>query len=165
MDPNFVHPKLFLFQPNSSTPIVLPSELSFNPPDLTKFISQYTNFYYKLPGLLSLYNQYARSFQKALTYEEKSAILYQAKEKLGTVADKEKTDALSYINVMSKALDNEQFIVIEKDRLEKINESKSLSTVKKNDIIHRINILNQFLMYSNSTNSINDTKKKQDDEF
>lgn len=66
MKPNFAHPQMFLFPKNSSTPIPYPENSPYQLTPLIRFISQNSQYNYRLTGTLSRYDDLVKDMVRYL---------------------------------------------------------------------------------------------------
>lgn len=142
--PNFKHPKMFLYLPNSTDNVPYPDSGAFNDLALTRFVSKHTDFFFGVPGTIENFDQLAEKFVAAHPADYDS-IIAEAETLSPTVELKDKANTGHYIKAMQKIKESGlSYIPAEIKRLESILASDKISDKKKSDMQKRLNIMHQF---------------------
>lgn len=145
----FQHPQLFLYKPNSETPIPYPQKDPFQATALTSFLSKHTSFFYGIPGLVAVFEKYSDVFVLSSDFE-KEDMLREAENSINTILNdnnnvKDKENGKYYIKIMKNIIKTgNKYVLEEMKRLQKIIDSEKVSAAKKVDVQRRLNILTQF---------------------
>jgi len=143
---DFKHPRLFLFKPDSKSPIAYSQKGAFNNIALTRWLSKQSDFYLDTPGTIHAYDKLVPDFFIAMSEGSGiDQILEQAEALVPKVELKDKDNCQYYLKVMKTILaKGVGFVKSEIKRLEDIVSSENLSNSKKIVMQRRINILHVF---------------------
>jgi endoplasmic reticulum protein 29 len=150
------YPVYKLFLKDKPKPIDYTGDRTEN--DLKRFISQYTNLWFGLPGTLEALDNLARDFFDASSNKDENGqqtLLEKARELNKEFVDKkEKKSGESYLKIMEAiAKQGIEFVQREGRRVQNLLQGK-ITNEKKEEIQHRANIL---LSFKSAKESIIDT--------
>ncbi|XP_060533913.1 protein windbeutel [Cylas formicarius] len=138
------YPALRLFVQGEDQPFEYNNNQPWTVDDIKRFIRDHTNIYLGLPGCLEKFDKLAQAFSGAF---DKASVVFEAEtEAKDLKTEKEKQIANRYIKYMKKALEKDDFISEEKQRLNKIIAKGKLTKEKKEELSNKINILSAFTL-------------------
>jgi protein disulfide-isomerase A6 len=142
----FRFPSLFIFPIGSSEAVQYPEKKPYHPHDLTRFLSQHTNFYYHIPGTSKTFDQLSKEFIKTFDSLERAVLLTKAKEELSKITDVgDKEDMTYYVKIMEKVMEKGDAVIqSEIDRITKIIDNSKLSKEQRNGLKSHLSVLKQF---------------------
>jgi hypothetical protein len=147
---DFVHPVLFALPKGVSIADAIPYPASepFHRTSMLQFLSQHTEFYFKIPGTLKAFDKLAREFIQTADPVQRSALLDATKNELDTLSAESNTgkeDAKYYIKVMGKIFDKgDNFVQDEIVRLEAILQNTKMTASSRKNMKNHVNVLKIF---------------------
>ena len=171
LDPTFLssrlHPRIYLFSPNSLTPKLYPQFSSINVVSLSRWLSQRAKYYMGIPGTIQAFYWLAREFMFDAKLEDdpegfRQQVLAKTEETVEIIEQELKSEeytelAKYYVKTMERVMERgEQYVADEISRLEDLvggNDVK-LSTEKRGNLQKRVNILHNFVVYADDVPNI-----------
>jgi hypothetical protein len=143
MEPNFRHPKMFLFKPGNAKPIEYPSTSPFNFVALSQFVSKHSSFHIRTPGTIQAYNELVAKLLAGV--ESGKEIIEQGEALVNSFKTELKDNAEQYVKLMKKYVEKgTDYIESEIKRLKSILDSDKISEKKKREIREKLNVVYQF---------------------
>ncbi|XP_045503375.1 protein windbeutel [Colias croceus] len=141
---NFPVVKLFL--KGNEEPITFDDSQGFTTDQLRRFVRQNTGIYLSLPGCIRDLDMLAIEFMKSAK-EERSNVLKKVEVSLKELAKENANTGKIYKTIMEKILEKgDEFVKSENQRIKKVMSGK-LSDEKKQEMGHRLNILQSFQLH------------------
>ncbi|XP_049794031.1 endoplasmic reticulum resident protein 29 [Schistocerca nitens] len=137
-------PVVKLFLQGKEEPVTF-TDTDFTADNIKKFIRKYSGIHIGLPGCLETFDKLAGKFSETNDKEAKKTILREAEDEWDKTKGKvDQQKAETYVKMMRKALEKgDEFIPNEMKRVQNLAKGK-LSKEKKEEMQHRLNILQSF---------------------
>ena len=174
IDPTFLgsrglHPRIYLFEPNSLEPVMYPRFQSINVIALSRWLSQRAKFYMGVPGTIQAFYWLARKFMIDAKLADdqdqfRSEVIAETGETLEALIREVRNEEYVelgkyYLKTMERIVERgDGYVSEEVFRLEELVSGADikLSQEKRQNLQKRVNVLHNFVTFPTNSKSIND---------